>query len=96
MNCFATYVNDFIEIGFATHSNDLIKTGQLENGFATVFIYLKKDDLIDDTVNVSLHWLRYSLAYTASRNHLFTYTAIMMLCHLLAIVWSTTRSCASL
>ena len=25
MNCFATYVNDFIEIGFATHSNDLIK-----------------------------------------------------------------------
>ena len=96
MNCFATYVNDFIEIGFATHSNDITKTGQLENGVATVFIYFKKDGLIDDTANASLHWLRYSLAYTASRNHLFTYTAIMMRCHLLAIGWSTARSCTSL
>ena len=82
-----------------------LKLGDWENGFvthlnkcfaATVCVYFKKNDLIDDTANVSLHWLRYSLAYTASRNHLFTYTAIMMLCHLLAIAWSTTRSCTSL
>ena len=95
MSCFATYVNDFIEIGFVTHSNDLNKLVNWK-WLATVFIYFKKDDLIDDTVIVSLHWLRYSLAYTASRNHLFTDTAIMMICHLLAIVWSTTRSCTSL
>ena len=73
---------------FATHLNKCFA--------ATVCVYFKKDDLIDDTVNVSLHWLLYSLAYTASRNHLFTYNAIMMLCHLLAIEWSATRSCTSL
>ena len=76
------------ENGFATHLNKCFA--------ATVCIYFKKDDLIDGTVNVSLRWLLYSLAYTASINHLFTYTAIMMLCYLLEIAWSTARSCTSL
>ena len=39
-------------------------------------------------VNASLHWLRYSLAYTSSGNYLFMYSAVIMRCHLLAIAWS--------
>ena len=55
---------------------------------ATGCVYFKKNDLIDDTVNASLHWLCYSLAYTSSGNHLFMYTAMILRCHLLAIAWS--------
>ena len=39
-------------------------------------------------VNASLHWLRYSRAYTSSGSYLFMCTAVIVRCHLLAIVWS--------
>ena len=55
---------------------------------ATGCAYFKKNDAIDDTVNASLQWPRYSLAYTSSGSYLFMYTAVIMRCHLLAIAWS--------